>query len=59
MATVSFEKSFVVEDAKSIELIKQNSLNPRIVHVKKRNYKEENVRGIKLVLQQLSNSKNY
>lgn len=56
MATASFDRSFVVEDTRSIEQIHKDLANPRQIKVKKRNYKLESAKGIQLLKQQLSNS---
>ena len=56
MATVSFDKSFVVRDEESIERIHRDLEHPRVVRVATRDFKEENKRGIKLLKQRLSNS---
>lgn len=56
MATVSFDKNFVVSDKKSIEKIYQDLAAPRRIIVKKRDYESENQRGIQLLKQRLSSS---
>ena len=56
MATASFDKNFVVKDKKSIKRIHQDLAHPRLIKVKKRDYKAENERGIQLLKQRLSNS---
>lgn len=57
MATVSFEKSFVVRKKESIDRIHQDLETPRQVKVLKRDYQAEKARGIALLKRQLSNSK--
>jgi len=57
MATVSFDKDFVVKDKESIKRIHQDLASPRQITVKKRDYKAENKRGVQLLKQQLSNLK--
>lgn len=59
MATASFEKRFVVKDKESIDRIHQDLVNPRLVRVKKRDYRAENARGIQLLKRQLSNSETF
>jgi hypothetical protein len=54
MATVSFDKGFVVRDKESIDRIHYDLKHPRIVRIKKRNYKAESKRGIRLLKQRLS-----
>ncbi len=55
MATALFDRSFVVDDSKSIEQIHKDLAAPRQVKIKKRNYKADSVKGIALLKQQLSN----
>ena len=59
MATASFEKSFVVKDKRSIDQIHQDLATPRLVKVKKRDYKAENARGIQLLKQRLEFHKSF
>ena len=56
MATASFEKSFVVKDKRSID---QDLAPPRLIKVKKRDYKAENARGVQLLKQRLSSSETF
>lgn len=56
MATASFGKSFVVKDKESIDRIHRDLAHPRLIKVKKRDYKAENGKGILLLKQRLSNS---
>ena len=57
MATVSFNKSFVMENQVAFDAIINDLENPRKVKVAKRDYNAENVKGIQLLKQRLSNSK--
>ena len=57
MATVSFNKSFVMENQVAFDAIINDLENPRKVKVTKRDYNAENVKGIQLLKQRLSNSK--
>ena len=57
MATVSFNKSFVIENPVAFDAIIKDLDNPRKVKVTKRDYDAENVKGIQLLKQRLSNSK--
>lgn len=57
MATISFNKSFVIENPSVINAIINDLENPRKIEVSTRDYKAENVKGIKLLKQRLSNSK--
>ena len=57
MATVSFIKSFVMENQVAFDAIINDLENPRKVKVAKRDYNAENVKGIQLLKQRLSNSK--
>ena len=57
MATVSFNKSFVIENPVAFDAIIKDLDNPRKVKVTKRDYNAENVKGIQLLKQRLSNSK--
>lgn len=59
MATASFEKSFVVKDKRSIDRIHQDLATPRLIKVKKRDYKAENARGVQLLKQRLSSSETF
>jgi len=56
MATVSFEKSFVVKDEESIKRIQYDLTHPRMVTIPKRDYRLDSKRGIKLLKQRLSRS---
>lgn len=55
MATASFERSFVVNDSKSIEQIHKDLAAPRRIKIKKRDYQAESEKGIQLLKQRLSN----
>lgn len=57
MATVSFNKSFVIENPVAFDAIIKDLDNPRKVKVTKRDYNAESVKGIQLLKQRLSNSK--
>lgn len=57
MATVSFNKSFVIESPTAINAIINDLENPRKVEVSTRDYNAENAKGIKLLKQRLSNFK--
>lgn len=57
MATVSFNKSFVMENQVAFDAIINDLENPRKVKVAKRDYNAESVKGIQLLKQRLSNSK--
>ena len=57
MATVSFNKSFVIENPVAFDSIIKDLDNPRKVKVTKRDYNAESVKGIQLLKQRLSNSK--
>lgn len=57
MATISFNKSFIVSNPNSFNAIINDLENPRKVEISERDYKAENIKGIKLLKQRLSNSK--
>ena len=57
MATVSFNKNFVTENPVTFNAIINDLDNPRKVNVAQRDYDAENVKGIQLLKQRLSNSK--
>ncbi|MDM1292576.1 hypothetical protein [Acinetobacter indicus] len=57
MATVSFNKSFVVDSPVAFNAIIKDLEEPRKVEISNRDYKAENVKGIQLLKQRLSNSK--
>jgi len=57
MATVSFNKSFIVSNSNSFNAIINDLEKPRQVEVSERDYKAENAKGIKLLKQRLSNLK--
>ena len=57
MATVSFNKSFVIENPVAFDAIIKDLDNQRKVKVTKRDYNAESVKGIQLLKQRLSNSK--
>jgi hypothetical protein len=59
MATVSFDKSFVVRDEESIKRIQYDLEHPFTVRGPKRDYKAESKRGIELLKQRLSRSETY
>jgi hypothetical protein len=56
MATVSFDKSFVVRDEESIKQIHYDLEHPRPVRIPKRDYRADSKRGIQLLKQRLSRS---
>lgn len=58
MATISFDKKFVVSNLDSFNKILDDLENPQKIKVVERNYKSENIKGIKLLKQRLSSSKN-
>lgn len=57
MATVSFNKNFVMENLVAFNAIIKDLENPRQVEVSKKDYSKESAKGIKLLKQRLSNSK--
>lgn len=57
MATVSFNKNFVMENPVAFNAIIKDLEHPRQVEVAKRDYSKENAKGIELLKQRLSNSK--
>ncbi|MBD8010260.1 MULTISPECIES: hypothetical protein [Acinetobacter] len=56
MATVSFNKNFVVSNPTAIKMISEDIANPRYVEIKKRDLKVENAKGIQLLKKRLSSS---
>lgn len=57
MATISFNKNFVVESSHTFSAIINDIENPRRVKTSTRDYKAENEKGIQLLAQRLSNLK--
>lgn len=57
MATISFNKNFVVESSSTFNAIINDLENPRKVKISNRDYKAENEKGIQLLTQRLSNLK--
>ncbi|SSR14411.1 Uncharacterised protein [Acinetobacter baumannii] len=56
MATVSFNKNFVVSNPTAIKMISEDIANHRYVEIKKRDLKVENAKGIQLLKKRLSSS---
>ena len=56
MATVSFNKNFVVSNPTAIKMSSEDIANPRYVEIKKRDLKVENAKGIQLLKKRLSSS---
>jgi len=57
MATTSFDKVFKVTDQGAIKRLKQAYTHPRIVSVKKRDYKSDEIEGVELLKRKLSDLK--
>lgn len=55
MATVSFNKNFVVSNSNAIRMITEDFANPRFVEIKKRDLEVESTKGIQLLKKRLSN----
>jgi len=53
MTTSSFDKSFVVSDEESINQFFRNSLAPRTIIIKQRNYQLDKEKGISLLKRRL------
>jgi hypothetical protein len=56
MATTSFNKDFVISDAKSIKVFQAQVENPKKIVITSRDLQAEKVKGIQLLKQQLSAS---
>lgn len=55
MATASFDKDFVVTDAKSIQQLKADMKKPRKITLQQYDRTAENKKGIQLLKQRLPN----
>ena len=53
MATISFDKKFVVSNLDSFNKMLDDLEKPKKIKVVERNYKLENIKGIKLLKQRL------